>query len=136
MSQISPFRARRVADLIESASISASALCMVHCLALPVLLFLVPGILGAFFESEAFHVVALGFVVPGALGAFVLGYRRHGRLAPTLIGTLGVALLVAAVAFFEGTSGETVLTVAGSLLLVAGHSLNWRARRACHCEIC
>lgn len=125
---------RRLADLIESASISASALCLVHCLALPVLLFLVPGVLGAFFSSEAFHVAALGLVVPGALGSFILGYRKHRALGPALIGTLGVGLIVLAVVAFEDTSGETVLTVIGSVALVIGHTLNWRARSACGCH--
>lgn len=126
-----PVKVRLLADIIESTAISASTLCMVHCLALPVLLFLVPGLLGAFVQSELFHLAALAMVAPAALAAFLLGYRRHGRAGPALLGVSGVICLVLGVAASLPV-GETVMTVSGSLLLVAGHAWNWRERvRVC-----
>lgn len=122
-----PVQGRLLADIIESTAISASTLCMVHCLALPVLLFLVPGLLGAFVQSELFHLAALAMVAPAALAAFFLGYRRHGRTGPAILGVAGVACLVLGVAAWLPVS-ETMMTVSGSLLLVAGHLWNWRER--------
>jgi len=111
---------------------SASLLCLVHCLALPVLLLLLPGALGLFAESEAFHYAALALVVPAALAAFWLGYRRHGAAGPAALGAAGVTCLVGALLHSPIEDLETVLTVTGSLLLIAGHAINWRLRiRAC-----
>lgn len=118
----------RSTNVIEGAAISASLLCLVHCLALPFLLLLLPGIIGLFARSEAFHYAALALIVPSAAAAFWLGYRRHRALRPTLFGVAGVGGLAVALlpGMTEGT--ETWLTVAGSLLLVAGHMMNWRLR--------
>jgi len=122
-------RGRLLADIVESTAISASTLCMIHCLALPLLLFLLPGLLGAFFQSELFHIAALGLVAPAALAAFLLGYRRHGAAGPAILGVGGIACLVLAILNSDhALLGETALTVIGSLLLVAGHGWNWRKR--------
>lgn len=124
------FRGGLLADIVESTAISASTLCMVHCLALPVLLFLLPGLLGTFFQSELFHLAALGLVAPAAAVAFVLGYRRHGGAGPVLLGAAGIICLMLALFQAGLPLGETGLTVIGSVLLVAGHAWNWRKRLA------
>ena len=118
----------RTTDGVESAAISASLLCLVHCLALPILLLLLPSAAEAFVRSEAFHYVAVGLVTPFACIAFALGYIRHRALHPALFGAVGVACLV--IALFPGIT-ETLalwLTVGGSILLVVGHLINWRLR--------
>lgn len=115
-------------NVIEGAAVSASLLCLVHCLALPFLLLLLPGIIGLFAQSAAFHYVALALVVPSALAAFSLGYRRHRALRPVLMGMTGIACLVIALLPGAGKGEELWLTIAGSLFLVAGHTLNWRLR--------
>ena len=107
---------------------SASLLCLIHCLALPLLLLLLPGVLGLFAQSEAFHYVALALVVPSALAAFGLGYRRHRALLPALLGFNGVICLVIALLPDLVEGAELRITVVGSLLLVAGHTMNWRLR--------
>lgn len=119
---------QRRANIIEGAAVSASLMCLVHCLALPFLLLLLPGIIGLFAQSAAFHYVALALVVPSALAAFLLGYRRHRALLPALLGVSGVGCLTVAVLPGAGAGVEFWFTVAGSLLLVTGHILNWRLR--------
>lgn len=120
--------ADRGTNIIEGAAVSASLLCLVHCLALPFLLLLLPGIIGLFARSEAFHYAAMALIVPSAVAAFWLGYRRHRALRPALFGLIGVGFLVAALLPGTAEGAETWLTVAGSLLLVAGHAMNWRLR--------
>lgn len=120
----------RRTNVIEGAAVSASLLCLVHCLALPLLLLLLPGIIGLFARSEAFHYVALALVVPSAVAAFWLGYRRHRALRPALLGLAGVGCLVVALLPGRAEGAETWFTVAGSLMLVAGHTMNWRLRTA------
>ena len=115
---VSPARPR-----LDVAGIALSLLCIVHCLAIPLL---ATGAL-AWAASERVHLgltIALCLVV---VLAAVPGYRRHRRaVAPALL-ALGLVLLVAAVG---GAADETALTVAGSGVLVAGHGLNLRLRPA------
>ncbi|KTE16972.1 MerC domain-containing protein [Sphingopyxis sp. H115] len=125
-----PSRCLSTTDLVEGAAVSASLLCLVHCLALPLLLLALPMIAGAFFESEMFHIVAAALVVPAAGLAFVLGYRRHRALFPALLGSTGVACIVGALFPVLAEPAAAAVTAIGSLLLIAGHVVNWRLRRA------
>lgn len=120
----------RSTDAIESAAIAASGLCLVHCLGLPLLLVLLPGVIGLYVGSEIVHYAALALVAPLALFALRLGYRRHGALCPGVIGGLGIACLTFAVLPIAGERAEMLGTVAGSILLIAAHTINWRLRAA------
>lgn len=113
-------------NAVESAALFASLGCIAHCLALPLVILLLPGALALFAQSEAFHAVLLGLVLPTALTAFWLGSRRHGAIWPGLLGTLGIAGL--GVALFLAGTAQVALTVTGSLLLIGGHLINWRLR--------
>lgn len=116
-------------DLVEGTAISASFLCLLHCLALPLLLLALPAIAEAFVRSELFHIAVAALVVPAAVLAFTLGYRRHRALAPAMLGAAGVACVVIALApALEDSLSADLLTAAGSLLLIAGHLINWRLR--------
>ncbi|MBB6425304.1 MerC domain-containing protein [Sphingopyxis sp. JAI128] len=119
----------RAADGVESAALSTSLLCLMHCLALPLLLVLLPTAADAFVRSEAFHYVAVGLAAPFALLAFALGFRRHGEVRPALFGAAGIGCLL--VALFPGIDhgASIAITITGSLLLIAGHLINWRLRR-------
>lgn len=128
MNLISHKTGERRTNVIESAAVSASLLCLVHCLALPLLLLLLPGAIGMFAQSETFHYFALTLVLPAALAAFWFGYRRHRAGRPAALGLAGVGCLVIALLPGVGESIELWITVAGSLLLITGHMMNWRLR--------
>ncbi|WP_414900943.1 MerC domain-containing protein [Sphingomonas flavalba] len=90
---------------------------------------LLPGAIGLFAASAAFHYVALALVVPAALAAFWVGYLRHRALPPAVLGCIGAGCLAAALLPGMAEGAETWATVTGSLFLIAGHLLNWRLRR-------
>jgi len=110
-----------------------SALCLAHCLALPVVLGLLPAAAAEFLEGEGVHRGLLGFVVVSAAGAFVPGYRRHGRAS--VLGFAGVALgLLCTAAFLvpeEAEALETGLTLAGGVLMAVAHARNRTLCRQC-----
>lgn len=123
-------RRQTTTDFVEATAVSASLLCLLHCLALPFLLLALPALAGAFFEPEGFHIAATALVVPAAALAFILGYRRHHVPVPALLGAAGVLCIAAALLAQWGDSAATAATAAGSLLLIGGHVVNWRMRRA------
>jgi len=114
-------------DLAESAAVTASLLCMVHCLALPLAIAVLPALSEALTIPERFHIGVLLFAAPTAAFALAAGWRQHGRIAPFALGLPGIALLAAGLLY---PPHETALTVAGSMLLVAGHLRNWTSRHA------
>lgn len=124
--------------LLDKAAVALSGLCLVHCLALPLLMALVP------FLSEVMpshlHAQLLLLVVPVSVLAFALGFRRHGSSAVLAGGALGLGLLAlgGTVAHARwGVAADRSLTVAGSLVLAVTHYYNSRlsrhaARRSAH----
>jgi len=124
----------RTASLfLDRAAISLSLLCIVHCLALPVLLVLMPTLATLSIADEHFHVVLLFLILPTSFAALFMGYRRHRRLAAMTWGLAGVGVLLGAALFGHdvlGGAGEKALTVVGSLLVTVGHVLNFRRCRS------
>lgn len=108
-----------------------SALCLVHCLALPVtLVSLAAGT--AWVAHEQVHLWMAILVVPVAGLALWKGWRAHSDrlVAGLLVG--GAALIVAALLVepLVGHGGTTALTVLGGVLLAVGHLRNAQCARA------
>jgi len=103
-------------------AVAMSGLCLVHCLALPLLLVSLPA-LGVLANGDKTHWVLLALALPVSLWA--LGRGRAGPL-PLLIGATGLGLMTLAVAMFEGRAADRWLTVAGVLLVAVAHVVRWR----------
>jgi hypothetical protein len=116
-------------------AIGLSTICLVHCLAVPVLVAVLPIAAISLQDNQHFHGLMLWLVVPTSVAGFGLGYRLHRRGGLVLAGAAGVAILAAA-AIYGHTAWpepfEVGVSVAGSLLLGAAHWLNFRAVRRCH----
>ena len=127
---------RAVSDMV---GIGLSLLCLVHCLALPVLIAFAPAILRGLPGDDVTHrslAVAIGFV--GFL-AFRSGYKVHRRrwvLAAFITGLLLVS--TAAILGDEVLTeyGEAAITVCGGLLLVTAHLVNRSFCRSCLVRRC
>ena len=111
-------------------AIALSGLCILHCLALPVLLLLVP-ILDET-SVEHFHVQALVFVLPVSVYALLRGYRWHRRRVLLVTGLIGIGLLLAGALWahnYLGIVADRLLTVCGSMVLAVTHYMNSRLAR-------
>lgn len=116
------------AGRLDGLAIGASALCLIHCLALPVVIAFLPALAAWADGGELFHIVMLAIAVPLSTWTLIAGWRRHGAIAPLVIGSLGLTLLVAGLGF-EGLMLGTALTVAGGVTLAMAHVGNLRATR-------
>lgn len=111
--------------LLDLSAVSLSALCLVHCLALPVLAAMLP-LASAWVQSEWVHVVFVLIAAPLSALALLHGGPGHRAPAPWLaLAGLGVGLLAFG-ALGPIRSWETPVTVAGSLCLATVHLWNWR----------
>lgn len=122
----------RIADLM---GVTLSLTCMIHCLALPLLILLAPALSRWLAVPEGVHAFILLLALPAALVAMSDGWRRHRRLAPVLLATAGLGLLALGLAAHDGRiagadpdAADRVLTSLGALSLAAAHLVNWRLR--------
>ncbi len=113
-----------------------SGLCLVHCLALPLALTLLPLTAASMFVDPRFHLWMLVGVVPVSALALFVNVRRRRAYRTAAVGLLGVVLIAfAALAHFYGElseSYETALTVIGASLLAAAHLRNFFAAHRDH----
>lgn len=114
----------------DLSAVALSGLCLLHCLALPVLAALLP-VFGAWSDSEWLHAVFVLFAVPLSLTALLRAHARR-RLPPRLwlMAALGLAALAAGALGWPRAAWETAITVGGSLLLVGAHAWNLRRGHA------
>ncbi|MDP3783823.1 MAG: MerC domain-containing protein [Sphingopyxis sp.] len=122
----------RFADLL---GITLSLTCLVHCLALPLLILLAPALGTWIAMPEWVHAAILMLALPAAIFAMKDGWRRHGRALPAMLAATGVGFLAAGLAAHEGwlalpdlESTDRLLTSLGAVALATAHLLNWRWR--------
>lgn len=111
-----------------------SAACVLHCMAIPMIILIFPAVgLELFPREDMTHAVLLAFILGVAGLAFISGYRVHGRWQPVVWLIAGLVLVIFATFFVHrefGHSWEPVFAIAGSVCLIRAHYLNH------HCKKC
>ena len=123
--------------VLDRFSIGFSTLCLLHCLAVPVLVSVVPVFATFALADERFHLALVAIVVPTSVIALCLGCRLHKSRRILICVFAGVFVLVVAAILggqYLGEIGETVLTVLGASVVALAHWFNFRACRARDCE--
>lgn len=112
---------------LDNLGIVASMLCLVHCLALPFIITLVPFLGLQIFEGHEAHLWMGGFVWAFALFGMVPGYLKHQKrqvLAGMVIGLSLVTFAILGAEPLLGEQWELPFIVSGNLILVAVHWWN------------
>lgn len=118
---------------IDRLAIALSALCLVHCLALPLALLGAPVLATWMTGTETtVHWVLLALAVPLSIWAFVRGYRNHGDRFASWIGGIGLTLMFLGVSHLFADALEIPLTLVGVLLVTVAHLRNIRNCRVAH----
>ena len=119
-----------LAKALDASAVGLSALCLVHCLALPALALLLP-VLGFWAQAEWVHVAFVLIAAPVAVLSFIDLPRLRPRSWPmTAAALVGLSLMIAGALGFPDAAYERVLTVVGGLLLAGAHLTNWRHRHS------
>jgi len=116
-------------------AIALSTICIVHCLAMPFVIALLP--LAAFTVGGDghFHTLMLWFVVPTSVLGFGLGVRVHHRADIVALGVAAIAVLATTALWGHAAwdpSVEVFANVGASILLAAAHAWNFREVRRLH----
>ncbi len=116
-------------------AIALSTVCIVHCLAMPLLVAVLPIAAISLGDNAHFHTLMLWLVVPTSVVGFGLGFRVHRRSGIVVAGGVAVAIL-AAVALWGHSAwnpvAEVAVNVAASLVLASAHWRNFREVRRLH----
>ena len=110
---------------LDSVAVGLSALCLIHCLALPLLVAGLPFL--AQFSEGHLHAQMLVLVLPLSIVALGLGFRHHRSMWIVVTGVVGMLTLVvgATVAHSQlGLAADRLFTVVGALVLAIAHFYN------------
>ena len=110
---------------LDGTAIALSSLCLVHCLALPLIVAGLPFLSG--FSGGHLHAQMLVVVLPLSIVALGIGYRRHHNLRVIAAGTAGMLLLAIGGTIAHdhfGLLADRVLTVTGAITLATAHLYN------------
>lgn len=111
--------------------ISASLICILHCLMTPILLVAMP-VVGAYLSQGWFHALIGALVFPVAIWAFLNGYREHRQHRVLAFGALGLTLVFLALVQHHDQVREFLFMSLGGSLLTLAHYLNLRCCRIAH----
>ena len=112
-------------EWLDGTAVALSALCLLHCLALPLVVGALP-LLTPFVQGHL-HAQMLVVVVPLSVVAIGLGFIRHRSTRVVMAAGAGLILLVvgATVAHSHlGIVADRAFTVSGALLLAVAHFFN------------
>ena len=110
---------------LDGAAVGLSALCLVHCLALPLIVAGLPFL--AQFAEEHLHAQMLVVVLPLSIVALGLGFRHHRNRRIVAGGVVGMALLTVGATVAHGNWGlaaDRAFTIVGALILATAHFYN------------
>jgi len=119
---------------LDRLGMTASTLCAIHCVLVPVFLTTLP-LLGLEFLSNEWVEISM-IIVSVFLGTLSLSisYRKqHHKLLPFCILFTGFVLIAAG--HFSGISNlEPILVPLGGFTVASAHLVNWRLNRSCSHE--
>ncbi|MBO9827041.1 MerC domain-containing protein [Xanthomonas sp. A2111] len=116
-------------SFFDASAMLLSGLCLLHCLALPLLAAALP-LFGVWAEAEWVHVVFVAIAAPLAGLALWRGHRRDALPWPLwALAALGLLGLLAGAFGIPDEASETAMTVSGSVALASAHLWNWRRHR-------
>ncbi|MEM7740731.1 MAG: MerC domain-containing protein [Pseudomonadota bacterium] len=111
----------------DGPAVILSGLCLLHCLALPVLASLVPAF-GVLFDHEWLHRGLVLMAIPFTATALWQGGFNQRSFAFAVPALIGLSLLLVAVFVEAFHDWETPLTVLGAIILSGAHIWRWRVR--------
>lgn len=119
---------KNIQPLTDKLSIGLSIACSIHCLALPVILALLPSLTALQLDNEEFHIWMVMAVLPISLFSLFVGCNKHKDYKLLAFGAVGLAFLVMALLLEDaiGEIGEKAFTLIGSIIIALVHFRNFR----------
>lgn len=127
-------RKRTYMDLV---AIVLSGVCMLHCLALPIALTILPIVNVTLVDESTFHLIIMAVILPISIIALTIGCCQHKDKLTLVLGGVGLGILTTTAIFGHdtlGLTGERIVTSAGGMILAAAHIQNYLCCRKDNCQ--
>jgi hypothetical protein len=111
---------------LDMLGIGASSLCLVHCMAMPVLIAAMPMFVPQVLEGPVAHYILGIAVLTFALLAIGPGYARHRQNGVAIFAAIGVVAVLIATFLLGESRYEFPLITAGNLMLIVAHVKNYK----------
>ena len=121
---------------MDTAAVVLSGVCMLHCLALPIALTILPIVNVTLLDESTFHLIMMVVILPISVVALSIGCRQHKDKLNLVLGSIGLVILTITAIFGHdllGLTGERIVTSIGGLILAAAHIQNYRCCRNDDC---
>ncbi|HIE85311.1 MAG TPA: MerC domain-containing protein [Gammaproteobacteria bacterium] len=121
---------------MDTAAVVLSGVCMLHCLALPIALTILPIVNVTLLDESTFHLIMMAVILPISIIALTIGCRQHKDKLTLVLGTVGLGILTITAIFGHdllGLTGERIVTSIGGLILAAAHIQNYLCCRNDDC---
>lgn len=116
----------------DALGFSASAICAIHCLAVPAIALFsswTPSGIAHSHNLESVILVASTFI--GSVSIVPAWLRHHRKALPLVVFVIGLALITIG-RFHITMLTEAIVTTSGALMVAFSHYLNWRYCRTHH----
>jgi len=114
---------------LDRSALGVSALCLVHCLLLPVAVSLAPAVGWHVWHADHLHLWFLLAALPISVFGLWLGFHGHRRWSLLALGAFGLLLMY--YGLHGGTTlAGTLLTLSGAAAIALAHWRNWRLEAA------
>lgn len=117
---------------LDGAAAGVSLLCLVHCLALPLLIAALPALSQMLAVPEGFHRGVALIALPASAVALLSGFRRHRSARAMVLAAVGLSAIGWGAFGAESAAAELLATVFGSVAVSAAHVVNWALAREAH----
>lgn len=117
--------------LLDKTGMWTSALCAIHCMAVPALVSMSAFSHWTFLQNEHLESAALAIGAVLAISSLLPTYiKHHKNLLPIVVLLAGFILL--ALSRFVVNVSESIMTSSGAMLVASAHFLNYRFCKKCH----
>ena len=117
---------------LDSAGMTASILCAIHCAIVPLLITVLP-LAGLGFLANPFIEWSM-IIFTLCIGIYAIGLsylRAHHKLLPSILLIIGFLIIIAGHLFVKGWR-EAIIVPAGGLLIATAHFFNYRYSANCN----
>lgn len=122
--------------LIDGSAMGLSLLCLFHCLAMPLVVSVLPMLGAHLFEETTMHVFFFVAAVPLSLFGLWLGVRgAHGGKRLMILAGAGLVLMFGGALHDISGEYDVAFTSVGVSLVALAHFLNWRRHARTHSSV-
>ncbi|GAB4153251.1 MAG: MerC domain-containing protein [Sphingomonadales bacterium] len=114
---------------LDRSALGVSALCLLHCLFVPLAVSLAPVFGWHLWHEDHSHFWFLALAIPLSVFGLWLGFQGHRRWRLLGLGAVGLGLMYVGLTAGASLQG-TAFTMAGVVLVALAHWRNWRLEAA------